>query len=205
MPLLYKRLTWICDLIILNTCCLTVLLAWFEEPDWLWGLSLLNCIAVIALRHWLMKSLQIPWLVSILNRALRRTAGIGVSLLFLLTLFPLIIVVQALIAKCSRKHEWGGLFSIAEVQTADGKHLPALVFSNCAIGDCSFLNMTPLALMLLTGTISLDDLPYLTITDIKAITAEKATEDNNIVESNKLATPQEATEYDSNKTNIISD
>ncbi len=176
----HKQLTWACDLIILNACCLTVLQAWLVGMDWIWGISLLNCIAVIALRKWLMKSLQIPWLVSLLNRGLRRIADILVSALFIVTLFPVIIVVQAVLIKSNRRYG-RAIFSAAEVCANNEKHFTAIVFSNYPQQCGSLIGLTPVAFKLLTGTISLSDIPSLSVKRVKPDTIEEAsdsTQDN---------------------------
>lgn len=161
----HKRLTWACDLIILNACCLMTLQAWTTGMSWAWGLSLLNCLTVIALRQWLMNSLQIPALTSPLNCSLKRAADILVAIVFLLTAFPVIIVIQAFIIKSSKQYR-GPLFTSMEVQTGKGKAFRALTFSNSKPGDGFSLGMTPLAIRLLTGTISLSDVPSLSIRQI---------------------------------------
>ncbi len=196
----HKRLTWVCDVIVLNACCLTVLLAWFVGRDWIWGLSLLNCIAVIALRHWLMKSLQIPWLTSILNRVLKRLVDMAVSVLFLLTVFPVIIVVQAIVIK-SGKRSARALFSRADVRLNDEEHFSALVFSNYSPeGAGNIMGMTPLVLNLLVGTISLTDISSLSIRPMENETPEEIPE----AETATDVLPEEPTTTDTNNNNIIS-
>ncbi len=165
-PMFHKQLIWACDFIILNACCLTIMQVWFVGADLLWGLSLLNCVAVIALRQWLMKTLQIPWLVSLLNQGLKRLTDIVVSTLFLMTLFPAIITVLAILIKSSNNHR-KALFSEVEVYVNAEKHFTAWIFSNYPQQESkNLIYMTPLALQLLTGTISLSDVPSLSITSV---------------------------------------
>ncbi len=162
----HKQLTWACDLIILNACCLTVLQAWLVGIDWIWGISLLNCIAVITLRQWLMKSLQIPWLFSLLNQGLKRITDIIASILFLTTLFPIIIVIQTFVIKSSKNCR-NPLFSAVDVYTNEGRHFVALVFSNYSQPHGHLIGMTPVIFQLLTGTISLSDITSLSVKQVE--------------------------------------
>lgn len=161
-PMFHKHLIWACDLIILNACCLTALQAWLVRMDWVWGLSLLNCLAVIALRLWLMRSLQISWMTSPLNRGLKRAADIMLATLFMATAFPIIILIQAIIIKSSKRHR-GPLFSAKEVWVGNKRHFTALIFSNCPQRGGFNIGMTPLVMRLFTGKLSLSDISSLSI------------------------------------------
>lgn len=171
----HKQLTWACDLIILNACCLTALQAWLVGTDWLWVMSLLNCTAVVVLRQWLMRSLKITWMTSPLNRALKRTADIMVAILFLATALPVLIAVHTIIIKSSKRHR-GPLFTAKEVNVGGKRRFTAIVFSNCQWNGSLNMGMTPLAMRLLTGAISLGDLPSLSISDLGNDAAEPTSE-----------------------------
>lgn len=162
-PMLHKHLIWACDLIVLNACCLTVLQAWLVGMDWIWGLSLLNCIFMIALRLWLMRSLRISWMTSPLNRGLKRAADIMLAMLFMTTAFPIIILILAVIIKSNKRHK-GPLFSANEICVGEARRFTALTFSNCPPCKGLSIGMTPLVMYLLKGTISLSDISSLSIT-----------------------------------------
>lgn len=196
----HKRLIWACDLIILNACCLAVMQVWLVGINWLLGLSLLNCIAIVALRQFLMSVLEIPGLVSLLNRVLKRTADILTSLIFLLTVFPVIIVIQAIIIK-SNKQYGGPLFTAKDVWIGDTGSFTAIVFSNCPCNNGPCLGMTPLALRLLTGKISLTDISSLSIkpTVAEGIHGDNQEELPNVITNNDIIYPvlQDGNESDS--------
>lgn len=197
----HKRLTWACDLVILNACCLVVLQAWLIGTNWLCGVALLNFVAVVALRQWLMSALQIPGMTSPLNRSLKRAADLVAALLFLLTVFPVIIVVQAIVIKSS-KHLRGPLFAQNEIWVREEWSFRALTFSNCPrpLHGGLHIGTTPLALRLLTGKISLEDISALSIKPIETEDGgpqEKATEGEPVREPLPEARPADR-EYTSN-------
>ncbi len=159
----HKRLTWACDIIIINACGLTALLTWSAGMDWAWGLSLLNCVAVIALRQWLMHSLEIPWMESWLNLGLKLMLGVLAAALFLVTAFPLIIVIQTILIKSS-KLQSKALFAEAEVHVGEEKSFNALVFNNSLTQGGSWLSASPLAVYFLVGKLTLSDISMLSVT-----------------------------------------
>lgn len=196
-PIFQKQLTWACDLIILNAFCLTILQVRIVGENWLLGLSLINCIAMIALRQWLMHSLQISGMVSPLNRGIKRAADILISITFLITVFPVIIVIQTFIIK-GNKQTRGPLFAVKEVCVGNERCFTALVFSNCKSNDGINLRMTPLAIRLLTGMISLSDIPLLSIRNIEEKLSKEPNEDI-------LKEEREEQPYDIEQGNLLDD
>lgn len=171
----HKRLVGAFDLIILSGCCSATLQAWFIGIDWIWSLSVLNCIALVALRQWLMNSLQIHWKASPLNIGLKQATDIAISIALLLTLFPIIIVVMAILIKNSKQYG-GSIFAIAKISVGDKKNFNALVFSNCPENCKIHIGMTPLILRILTGTISLCDITSLSVEHVSHMNHTLSTE-----------------------------
>lgn len=172
----HKRLTWACDFIILNAFCITTLQVWLAGMSWLWSLSLINFVAVVALRQMLMSSLQIPGMVSPLNRGIKRAVDILISITFLVTLFPVIIVFQAIIIKSNKRYR-GPLFTAKEIWVDQDKCFTSVIFSHCQCNGGISMGMTPLAMHLLTGKISLSNITSLSIKDIAARSSEQKHEE----------------------------
>ena len=149
----------------------------------------MNCMALVALRQWLMKSLQIPWMASPLNMGLKQAADIAISIALLLTLFPIIIIAMAIFIKNSKQYG-GPVFAIAKISVGNKKSFNALVFSNCPEGCNIHIGMTPLVLRVLTGTISLCDITSLSVEHVshmKHTLATKRTSPNDATQMMSIA------------------
>lgn len=149
----YSRLISVYDLIILNATALTVAYSCSTNIDWLLGFIILNNLAVIALRQWIMHILHIHWLDSLLNRALKRLADIALSLIVLVSIFPITFVFYCVLIK--RRHN-GAVIVPCKMQ-ANSKHFSTLKF-NIQYDSTNLFHKAPLALSILIGSISFWDI-----------------------------------------------
>lgn len=147
-----------CDIIMLSAVCMALCYALFVGLTYFLIWLGLNAITMIVFRHWLYYSLQIPWLSSHFNRALKRFADIILSTAYILTLLPLIFVVQALVTK---RKSGGPVLSFRQMRIGEGKPFIAMLFCNKSVWDIRFLNYSPIAFNILVGTLSIWDLSML--------------------------------------------
>mgnify|MGYP006991639736 CR=1 FL=1 len=104
--------------------------------------------------------LDIHWLESILNKALKRLTDIAVALLFIITLLPILIVICTIILK---RQKTGPVLTFCEIcPNADKKNFEGLVFNDSEQLKKYNLRYAPLAFNLLVGQISLWDLKEFT-------------------------------------------
>ena len=87
----HMRLVYTLDIIILNACSMAIVYACLWKLDGLWAMLICNFTVLVLLRQYLFKLLQIHWLSSPLNRCLKRLTDIVCALVFLTTLFPIIL------------------------------------------------------------------------------------------------------------------
>lgn len=171
-PTMY--LIYFLDIIILNACCITIAYSFLQEMDWLWGMLAFNNVAVIALRQWIYRIMGTNWLASPLNRTLKRLADIVCSLFFLLTAFPVILIVHLIYHHCSKEYRSDATLGFHDVQTTDGLIFSAAVIKPQIIKGSTVLNHTPIVFNILAGTISMWDIPSLEFTDWSCDTEETA-------------------------------
>lgn len=126
--------------------------------DWLCGLLLLNNIALIILRQWISDILQIHWLLSPLNRMLKRLTDILLSLLFLSTIFPLTFIIQAVTTK---RNSNGSILTFRKMSIGQKKNISGIVFRKPIFPNNNYIERLPLALNILIGSVSFWDLPIL--------------------------------------------
>lgn len=150
------RLILVCDILMLNACCITLAYALIVGTDWLWAFVVLNNLSIIALRRWLICIFQINWLASPLNRTIKRGLDIILSLALLLTVFPCVFVVRAILFWKTRH---GAVLTFRKMQIND-KEFDSLVF-NSTIHKTSFGVCFPIIFNILCGTISFWDLKQL--------------------------------------------
>lgn len=151
----HKHLIYACDVMLVNACIAAVAYCMAWHADWIWGLLLFNAAAIIVLRQWISSVLKIHWLESPLNRLLKRLADILLSLTFLLTVFPVMIVVQAVVTKTSRQGRGKSVFEIVRVQVPERRAFHTVAFTlRCPWGS-ALVEKAPLAFSILAGRLSL--------------------------------------------------
>lgn len=157
---IYKHLISVFDISILNSVCIFIAYLFLHEINWLCGLLVVNFLLIVALRQWFMHCLDIHWLESILNKALKRLTDIAVALLFIITLLPILIVICTIILK---RQKTGPVLTFCEIcPNADKKNFEGLVFNDSEQLKKYNLRYAPLAFNLLVGQISLWDLKEFT-------------------------------------------
>lgn len=157
---IYKHLISVFDISILNSVCIFIAYLFLHEINWLCGLLAVNFLLIVALRQWFMHCLDIHWLESILNKALKRLTDIAVALLFIITLLPILIVICTIILK---RQKTGPVLTFCEIcPNADKKNFEGLVFNDSEQLKKYNLRYAPLAFNLLVGQISLWDLKEFT-------------------------------------------
>lgn len=146
------------DLVILNACCITLTYAFLCEVDWLWGLLLVNNVGLVGLRHYVFRLLEIDWLKSPLNRSLKRSVDVLCSLIFLLTLFPIILFVYTLYHFLGKKYRDRPVIAFDTIGIGDGREFHTLVLVPKMHAEKDMFACTPIAFNILVGNISLWDL-----------------------------------------------
>lgn len=175
---IYKHLISVFDISILNSVCIFIAYLFLHEINWLCGLLAVNFLLIVALRQWFMHCLEIHWLESILNKALKRLTDIAVALLFIITLLPILIVICTIILK---RQKTGPVLTFCEIcPNADKKNFEGLVFNDSEQLKKFNLRYAPLAFNLLVGQISLWDLKE--FTEIISHTENVDTEQKSISE-----------------------
>lgn len=143
------------DIIMLNACFVVSYYGLYIQTDFLFVLLAINCLAIIGLRQWLSYSLQIPWLYSPFNRAIKRGGDIIVSTLFIFTVLPIIYIVQAI---CTKKKLGGSVVRICHISLENSKSFKAIAFKENAICEKFRLDLAPIAFNIIYGHLSLWDL-----------------------------------------------
>lgn len=147
-----------CDLIMLSSVCLSLFYVLYVELSYLTGWLVFNAVSIVIFKHWLCDSLQIPWLLSPFNRAIKRLGDIVASILFLLTLFPLLFLAQTLVTK---KRYTGPVLSVRKVRIGEGTPFLAVLFNQKFVWDIAYFRYSPIAFSILLGTVSIWDLALL--------------------------------------------
>lgn len=153
-----SRLIHAFDALILNASIITIVYTVVYGIDFLCSIIFLNNIAAIALRQCMMHVHGINWLTSPLNRCLKRTIDIIVSLAFLLTIFPIILLFFTIIIKT--RH--GGPVIILRKASVGDKHFNSICINVSSV-DNRFTMRSPLAINILFGNISLWDITSITL------------------------------------------
>lgn len=159
----HKYLVYACDIMLINACVVVIAYCIIWQVDWLWYLSFLNTAAIVALRYWISSILKINWLASPLNLVLKRLADILLSLIFLFTAFPVIIVMKAIMMRATQSGSGKSILTTGHMQCRNGKPFKAIIFnSNTWTGSIS--EKTPLVINILAGSIS-----FWNISDVRQI------------------------------------
>lgn len=159
----HRFLIYACDIILINACIVVVAYWTMRQVDWLWYLSFINTTAIGVLRYWIFHILKINWLASPLNMVLKRLTDILLSLIFLLTVFPVIIVMKAIMMKASRSGRGKSILTTGLMQYRNEKPFKAIIFnSNTWTG--SIFERMPLVINILVGNIS-----FWNISDVRLI------------------------------------
>lgn len=140
-----------CDIIMLNACLVSLYYGLCINQDLLLVLLIFNAISIVALRYYLSNALQIPWLYSPFNRALKRTTDICMSILFLLTIFPLIYVFQTI---CTKKCHGGPILESCRIKGSNDKVFTAIKFRKNSFCDKTYLRLTPIVYNVILGHFS---------------------------------------------------
>lgn len=157
-----KYLISACDIIMLNACIAAFHYGFFFAVDFLLGLLAFNCLAIIGLRQWLSFSLQIPWLYSPFNRAIKRIFDILAASVFILTLLPVIYIIQSI---CIKKKHSEATLRLCRIDWGTGKSFNAIIFKENEFCDKLHLGLAPIAFNIISGQISIWD-----INSIKEVT-----------------------------------
>lgn len=188
-----KLLVSACDFIMLNACFIAVWFGFaFNKASFLTMLCI-NAVAIIALRQWLCHYIQIPWLYSPFNRFLKRGTDILLATTFLLSIFPLILILQTISIK---KRRGGAVLHFCRIGRENGNSFKALEFGENYFSDIWHLGLSPLALNILWGNISMWDLR--SISRIENPSEEKTETCSSI---NDVFSPNGADEPDSTEEN----
>ena len=150
-----KLLVSACDFIMLNACIIAVWFGFAFSNTILLVMLLINAAAIIGLRQWLCHYMQIPWLYSPFNRFLKRGTDILLAITSLLCIIPVLFILQAF---CIKKNKGGAVLQSCRVETEDGYAFKALKFRKNFFSDKWHLGLTPLAINILWGNISIWDL-----------------------------------------------
>lgn len=181
---LHMKLVYALDILVLNACIITIAYASLRTLDWLWALVLCNFLATALLRQYLFHLLQIYWLSSPLNRVLKKLADITCALVFLVSVFPLILLAYIIYDVATKKRHNTPIFTLRKVLTGKGETISTVFFSQHILGKDSILDKTPWVFNILIGTFSLWDLNGLQEMEESSETAasethEDATEPDN--------------------------
>lgn len=155
-------LVYILDALILNTFIIFIAYACLWAFDWLWGMVLCNFAFAVTLRAYLFKILQIHWLASPLNRAIKRLIDIASAITFLASIFPIILFVHIIYNLATKKKHETPIFTVRKVLVTEEKEALAVFFSQHLWDKHTFLNKTPWAFNIFVGTFSLWDLKNIT-------------------------------------------
>lgn len=155
-------LVYILDALILNTCIIFIAYACLWAFDWLWGMVLCNFAIAVTLRAYLFKILQIHWLASPLNRAIKRLIDIASAITFLASIFPIILFVHIIYNLATKKKHETPIFTVRKILVTEEKEALAVFFSQHLWDKHTFLNKTPWAFNIFVGTFSLWDLKNIT-------------------------------------------
>lgn len=155
-------LVYILDALILNTCIIFIAYACLWAFDWLWGMVLCNFAIAVTLRAYLFEILQIHWLASPLNRAIKRLIDIASAITFLASIFPIILFVHIIYNLATKKKHETPIFTVRKILVTEEKEALAVFFSQHLWDKHTFLNKTPWAFNIFVGTFSLWDLKNIT-------------------------------------------
>jgi hypothetical protein len=145
--------------------------------DLLWAIILINAISLIALRQWLIHILEINWLTSPLNSCLKRLADIFVSCVYLLTLFPIILIICTIIIK---KNNTGPI--LAKRQIRKNSEIINVLTFNIVQGQKKIPALLPIAINIIIGAVSLWDLNSLEIIQTEPDTVKQGEQEQSATE-----------------------
>ena len=194
-------LVYILDALILNTCIIFIAYACLWAFDWLWGMVLCNFAIAVTLRAYLFKTLQIHWLASPLNRAIKRLIDIAGAITFLASIFPIILFVHIIYNLATKKKNETPIFTVRKVLVTEEKEALAVFFSQHLWDKHTFLNKTPWAFNIFVGTFSLWDLKN--ITEIEESIGSVPDEGPNELDETNINDKEEDLELNSDKTTDI--
>lgn len=179
----HMRLVYTLDIIILNACSMAIVYACLWKLDGLWAMLICNFTVLVLLRQYLFKLLQIHWLSSPLNRCLKRLTDIVCALVFLTTLFPIILFAYIILDIATRKKNGNPIFTTRKIQTKDNNIIPSVIFSQqlFAFDKACVIEKTPWAFNILLGNFSLWDIFSLK-EDFKDISNTPTEANNSILE-----------------------
>lgn len=194
-------LVYILDALILNTCIIFIAYACLWAFDWLWGMVLCNFAIAVTLRAYLFKILQIHWLASPFNRAIKRLIDIASAITFLASIFPIILFVHIIYNLATKKKHETPIFTVRKILVTEEKEALAVFFSQHLWDKQTFLNKTPWAFNIFVGTFSLWDLKN--ITEIEESIESVPNEGSNDLDEPNINDKEEDLELNSNITTDI--
>lgn len=194
-------LVYILDALILNTFIIFIAYACLWAFDWLWGMVLCNFAIAVTLRAYLFKILQIHWLASPLNRAIKRLIDIASAITFLASIFPIILFVHIIYNLATKKKHETPIFTVRKILVTEEKEALAVFFSQHLWDKHTFLNKTPWAFNIFVGTFSLWDLKN--ITEIEESIESVPNEGSNDLDEPNINDKEEDLELNSNITTDI--
>lgn len=194
-------LVYILDALILNTFIIFIAYACLWAFDWLWGMVLCNFAFAVTLRAYLFKILQIHWLASPLNRAIKRLIDIASAITFLASIFPIILFVHIIYNLATKKKHETPIFTVRKILVTEEKEALAVFFSQHLWDKHTFLNKTPWAFNIFVGTFSLWDLKN--ITEIEESIESVPNEGSNDLDEPNINDKEEDLELNSDITTDI--
>ena len=147
----------LCDIAILIACCTLLAYIYQKEAGWFTALLAIEAIIIVVIRHIGMVFLNKSWLDSFLNRALKKTADLLLSSLFLLTAFPVIYLMSAVYIRCRKGFAHGPILRFKRMRTNAGSFSALLFNESGTIIDRPLINRIPVFFNVIIGDLSLCD------------------------------------------------
>ncbi|MBR5465843.1 MAG: hypothetical protein IKU79_00275 [Bacteroidaceae bacterium] len=144
-----------CDITILNAVC--ILIAFWAIHDWDWTgyLIVANVVSLLTIKYFSMRLANMHWLDSILNRAVKKITDIAISMIFLLTFFPIIFILATIAIRTTHSATGKSILELRHVIIEDKETILMFFRKSRTIFDNPFLNKTPIAVNILLGQLSL--------------------------------------------------
>lgn len=149
----YSLLVCLLDLMILNSCGIFVACIAGTQTLVFSAFAGINAIAIVILREWIMRILDIHVNVSWLNVILKRIISMAVGIITSVTILPVAIAMAFIMTK---RHSAGPVLISAILRNKSGREINCLAFRPVGcFTDKGFWGKLPLALNLVTGRLSL--------------------------------------------------
>ena len=149
----YSLLVCFLDLMILNSCGIFAACIAGSQTLVFSTFAGINAIAIVILREWIMRILDIHVNVSWLNVVLKRIISMAVGIIASVTILPVAIAMAFIMTK---RHSAGPVLISAKLRNKNGREINCLALRPAGrLSDKGFFGKLPLALNLVTGPLSL--------------------------------------------------